>query len=320
MKEAISLPDEGFVAMELYQLRTFVAVAEEGHLTRAAERLSLSQPAVSAHIKSLEEELGVNLFTRTPRGMQPTSAAVRLKAQAVKALAVVGDLVREATALREEVSGQLFLGMNTDPDYLRLVELVSALKADSPKIELHLLQGMSGNIVEGIRAGKMDAGFVFWLAAPPDVLMRPLRRVALKIVSPTCWAERVAGASWEDLAEFPWIWTPPHCSFHQLVEGEFHSRGCMPDKVYTADYELIMKALVCSGQGLSVMREDEAREAEGLGELCVWPHGELFVDLSFVCQRERVEDPMIQALYRAVCKVWSVGEEEAAREEALLRA
>jgi DNA-binding transcriptional LysR family regulator len=114
--------------------------------------------------------------------------------------------------------------MNTDPDYLRLVELVSALKADSPKIELHLLQGMSGNIVEGVRTGKMDAGFVFWLAAPPDVLMRPLRRVALKIVSPTCWAERVA------------------------------------------------------------------------------------------------EDPMIQALYRAVCKVWSVGEEEAAREEALLRA
>ncbi|MCP5237554.1 MAG: LysR family transcriptional regulator [Zoogloeaceae bacterium] len=53
--------------MELYHLRTFVTVAEEGHLTRASERLFTSQPAVSAHIKALEEELGVTLFERTPR-------------------------------------------------------------------------------------------------------------------------------------------------------------------------------------------------------------------------------------------------------------
>ena len=60
--------------MELYHLRTFVTVAEEGHLTRASERLFTSQPAVSAHIKALEEELGVTLFDRTPRGMQLTPA------------------------------------------------------------------------------------------------------------------------------------------------------------------------------------------------------------------------------------------------------
>jgi len=59
--------------MELYQLKTFVTVAEEGHLTRAAERLFTSQPAISAHIKSLEEELGVTLFHRTPKGMQLTT-------------------------------------------------------------------------------------------------------------------------------------------------------------------------------------------------------------------------------------------------------
>ena len=64
--------------MELYQLRTFAAVADEGHLTRASERLHLSQPAVSGHIKALEGELGVRLFERASTGMQLTAAGSEL--------------------------------------------------------------------------------------------------------------------------------------------------------------------------------------------------------------------------------------------------
>ncbi len=58
--------------MELYQLRSFITVAGENHLTRAAQKLNTSQPAVSAHIKALEEEFGFSLFVRTPKGMQLT--------------------------------------------------------------------------------------------------------------------------------------------------------------------------------------------------------------------------------------------------------
>ena len=68
--------------MELYQLKTFVVVAEEGHLTRASERLHASQPTVSAHIKALEEELETKLFSRTPKGMRLTEAGERLKGKA----------------------------------------------------------------------------------------------------------------------------------------------------------------------------------------------------------------------------------------------
>ena len=67
--------------MELYQLRGFAAVAESGHLTRAAERLHLSQPALSAQIKALEDELGVHLFERGPSGMALTAAGKRLPAK-----------------------------------------------------------------------------------------------------------------------------------------------------------------------------------------------------------------------------------------------
>ena len=64
--------------MELYQLRTFAAVAELGHLTRAAEQLHISQPAVSAQVRALEEELGVVLFERSSSGMQLTPAGRQL--------------------------------------------------------------------------------------------------------------------------------------------------------------------------------------------------------------------------------------------------
>ena len=73
--------------MELYQLTTFVAIAREGSLTRAAERVFTSAPAVSAQLKALEDELGVKLFERTSRGMALTEAGQRLLEEAERTLA-----------------------------------------------------------------------------------------------------------------------------------------------------------------------------------------------------------------------------------------
>ena len=72
--------------MDFYQLKTFVTVAREGSVTRASERLHLSQPAVSAHIKALEDALGLTLFERTPRGMSLTADGRRLVVKAELAL------------------------------------------------------------------------------------------------------------------------------------------------------------------------------------------------------------------------------------------
>ena len=89
--------------MELYQLRSFIAVAELAHLTRAAERLHVSQPALSAQIKALEDELGVHLFERTPAGMTLTAAGKRLLPEAAKVLADAAALYGKARAMEGEV-------------------------------------------------------------------------------------------------------------------------------------------------------------------------------------------------------------------------
>src|SRR5215510_1968752 len=85
--------------MELYQLRSFAAVAELGHLTRAADKLHISQPALSAQIKALEDELGVALFDRTSSGMTLTAGGQRLLTEAGKVLAAAGALSSQARAI-----------------------------------------------------------------------------------------------------------------------------------------------------------------------------------------------------------------------------
>ena len=94
--------------MELYQLRSFAAVAELGHLTRAAEKLHISQPALSAQIKALEDELDLTLFERTSTGMTLTAAGKRLLAEADKILAASQTFEAEARALKGGVSGKAF--------------------------------------------------------------------------------------------------------------------------------------------------------------------------------------------------------------------
>lgn len=91
--------------MELYHLRTFIAVAEEKNLTRAAQKLFTSPPSVSPHIKALEEELNVELFIRTPRGMHLTEAGETLKQKAESTVYAADDFVNSAQTLCDQPLG-----------------------------------------------------------------------------------------------------------------------------------------------------------------------------------------------------------------------
>ena len=101
--------------MELYQLRSFVAVAELGHLTRAADKLHVSQPALSAQIKALEEELELELFERRSSGMMLTAAGKRLVGEAQKLLSAAQSLRNEARTIKGEVVGVARVGTLSDP-------------------------------------------------------------------------------------------------------------------------------------------------------------------------------------------------------------
>jgi len=290
--------------MELYQLRGFVAVAELGHLTRAAERLHLSQPALSAQIKALEDELGVQLFTRNPAGMALTGAGKRLLPGAAKLLEDAAALHGRVRAVQGEVAGHVRLGTLSDPAFIRLADFLSLATERFPLVELELHHEVSGAAFEKVRDGALDASFYYGALAHPAVASIPLREFAYRVAGPAAWRDRIAGASWEDIAELPWILAPAISTHHVLATALFAERGRAPETLIEADNELVIRSLVASGLGVALVRDDLAHDGEVGAELAVWPQARLATTLQFIHASEKREEPEIRALVGVIRDVW----------------
>ena len=147
--------------MELRHLRQFVAVAEEGHITRAAERLGLQQPPLSQRIKSIENELNVQLFRRRPRGVELTEAG-RVFLERARATLTHYDSVFEATrsAARGE-QGRLCIGIQPTTLFHPFVpSVVRAFRAAYPQVTLTLDECLRTEQIERLRNHQLDIGFL----------------------------------------------------------------------------------------------------------------------------------------------------------------
>ena len=291
--------------MEIYQLRTFLTVAQEGHLTRAAERLHVSQSAVSKQIKALEDELGVILFVRTSTGTSLTKSGQLLLSQAEKTLANAVELVNMAKAMRGEVSGTVKLGTIIDPEFLRLGAVLGRLLNLYPKIDVKLTHGISGWILELIRAGNVDAGFYLGTLDDQSIHATQLCTLTYLIVAPKAWEERINKADWAEIARMPWIGTPAHSSQHRVVNEMFEEQGYKLASVVEVDQESSMRSLVTMGVGLCLLREDIARDAARKAELVVWEGTSRPCPLSFIYLKSKKDDAIVNALYKVVLDEWA---------------
>jgi DNA-binding transcriptional LysR family regulator len=293
--------------MELYQLRTFVAVAEAGHLTQASERLHLSQPAVSAQIKALEERLEIRLFERTATGMELTGAGRELLALARKVLDTADELKHAAMQLKGEIVGTLRIGTVSDPASNRLGELLACTLQRHPKLKLELHHEMTGAALAGVRDGELDGSFFFGDEPGPDFVALPLRQFVYVIAAPADWADRVKHADWSQMAALPWVRAPAISTHTRLMEALFTEHDVDPPAhQIEADDESVLSNLVVTGVGVSLMRDDVAREHAKAGEICIWPKAKLRTMLWFVSRAERAGEPLIDALLGLVCEVWGL--------------
>jgi len=292
--------------MELYQLKTFITVAREGHLTRAAERLHTSQPSVSAHIKALEEELGIPLFIRTPKGMVLTGEGEVLQTQAQKALATVDEIHHKANVLKDEVTGPVKIGLHIDPRFLRIDALLARMQKMHRNLDFHLLQRWTWQQPDDLKRGKLDAGFVYGKPDTPDFGAISIRKLNVVVTGPVEWEDRISGAKWEDMAKLPWVWTPPNCTFTKIGLEAFHARKLKPKRITVADQEPVIQALVTSGVGVAFMIEEEALIAKEEGKVVLWDKVVGTEELFFIYLEKRETEPLVKAVIQAIRRIWKV--------------
>ena len=290
--------------MELHQLKIFVAVAEEKHLTRAAERVFSSQPAVSAQIKSLEEQLGVQLFERTPKGMELTKAGEPLLEQARATLASAASLMANAKSMQGQVVGELQIGTNSDSDFLRLPQVMRNLHETHPQLKLSLIGSMSTDILRDVRKGHMDSGFFFGPNPLGGLHCELLANIQTAVVAPADWKDKIEQATIEDLSQLDWVYTRETCPFYLLKEELFQASGFSPKKAVFVDSEDNIRAFIRAGTGLSLLREDDANKAEAEGWGVRWQGECPICPLSVAVLANRVREPQIEAWLQAISDIW----------------
>ncbi|MGW0337047.1 LysR substrate-binding domain-containing protein [Streptomyces sp. NPDC003011] len=161
--------------MELRHLQHFVAVAEDQHFTRAAERLMVSQSGLSASIRTLERELQTPLFVRTTRRVTLTEAGRALLGEAERILAQVRSAHEAVAAVQGVLRGTLALGTEQCIAGVQVARLLAVFRRYHPDVEIRLRQAGAAALAEEVAAGRLDLAFAVRTQADTD----QLRSVAL---------------------------------------------------------------------------------------------------------------------------------------------
>lgn len=206
--------------MDTRQLRYFLAAADAGSISRAAERCRVAQPSISQQIKRLEDRLGVTLFDRLARGVALTDAGHALLPRARRLIADLEDLESAVAGADEDDAGRLALGaIPTMAPYL-LPPLVAELRAERPRCQLSIKEDLTQNLVEAVVDNELDLAITSAPIDNPHVEIEILGKEPLLVVAPAESALAAAAAvALPDLRDQPAVTLHEmHCLGQQVRE------------------------------------------------------------------------------------------------------
>jgi LysR family nitrogen assimilation transcriptional regulator len=169
--------------MDLRQINYFLAVAQAGGFSKAAQRIHVAQPALSAHVARLEQELGVQLLLRHAKGVELTHAGMVMVEHGhdiLRRLKQAQDAVQFAA---EEVHGEVVLGLPTTVAMVLTLPLLQQVRTHWPHISLRLIEGHSGWLQEWLLAGRLDAAVLFGQGTRKGLTTLPILEEDLYLVS-----------------------------------------------------------------------------------------------------------------------------------------
>ncbi|POR48889.1 LysR family transcriptional regulator [Bosea psychrotolerans] len=267
--------------IELRHFRYFVAVAEEGHVTRAAERLGIQQPPLSQQIRVLEREVGAQLFRRLPRGVELTDAGRTLLEKVRLVLADVDLALDAARRTARGEQGGLVIGFTSSAAFHPLVaSVVRLLRQTVPGVTLALREGNTSDLIGELRSERLDAAFVRSpVERPVGLVVEPLLAEEMLVALPDqhAIAERLAKRSGQGMLEgrialaelaqetFILYRRPSGPGLYDSIIAACRAAGFSPRIGQEAPQMVSTLSLVAAGLGVSIIPASMARlETNGI--------------------------------------------------------
>ena len=254
--------------MELNQLRGFYEIARERSFTRAADKLFLTQPAISLQVKALEEELGEQLFERTRKDILITPAG-EILLHRIREVFERLDLAREEiAALQHELRGRLVVGTSdTNCTYI-LPEILRAFRQQHPYVELDIRNRMSSEIMPLVLNNEVDFGIVTLPVRHRDLVSETLfARSDVFICAPGHELAQRKLVRLEEVGEQPLLALERGSTSRQLLEDDFRRVGVVPEVAMNLGGIDVIKRLVEIGLGVALVPRVAVREEVEAGRL-----------------------------------------------------
>ena len=241
--------------MDLRRLQVFAKVYEKRSFSRAAEEVYLSQPTVSGHIKSLEEELGVQLFDRLGREILPTKAAELLYVHARDILMRVEDAQHSVDAFLGRLRGDLVVGGSTIPGQYVLPSFIGRFRLLHPEVRITLHIGDTRQVAEAVLSGELEAGVVGAVVEEERLAYSPLMEDELALAG---WPGHHFGDSLDtaELKRVPVVFREPGSGTRMFLSKALKKAGVDP-----ADMNIVAQM----GSTMAVL--NSVRSQVGLGFL-----------------------------------------------------
>ena len=280
--------------MNLNQLALFLAVVEEGSVTRGAERASVSQPAVSRAVADLERALGVRLLDRGPKGVVPTEAGRTLAGYAARIFGLEREAEEALADLRGLRAGRLALGASTTIGDHLLPPVLARLMAAHPGLEVSMEVANTEAIQEGVASGRYDAGFTEGGADPARFEVAAFAEDELIVVGPP-------NGPTGGLDGRPFVMREAGSGTRAVVERGLREAGIEPRVVAALGSTAAIKRAVAEGMGLAMVSALALESELASGALVrVAPEVRIVRPLHRVRLAWRRESPALRALMRMI--------------------
>jgi LysR family hydrogen peroxide-inducible transcriptional activator len=240
--------------MEIHQLRYFVAVAEEGSFSHAAEREHVSQPSLSQQIQKLEEELNQQLFDRLPRSVVLTEAGRSLLPYARQILSAIADAGQSVAALEHEVAGKLSVGAIPSIAVYVLPRLIGSFQRSYPKVTFELFEDTTDKLAQRLEDGTLDVVLATSGDNAPTLSHYSLGREPLLMLLPQ--KHRLARRKtikWSELASEKFLLLHEIHSLSIQVRQLLAENNLKPEVVLQGAQLVTIARMVAAGLGVTVI-------------------------------------------------------------------